>query len=200
MTTTKTWLTIPNIVTAVRLAVFMPIITALLAVHAAAWVTVATLIVFAATDWVDGLLARRLGQVSCVGEILDPIADRVGLIVICVAMSMTGYLPVWAPVVIIATDLVVGLTGMLIPQSARGLNVSRVGKVRTTLLMAALPLLIVGLPASSTLIAFVDLTGMAALIAGCALHVVAGVLYMRSMIRAAVRGKHRVAALPERHT
>ena len=76
------WRTWPNLVTAVRLA-FLPVFFWLVFAtdH---WAMAAWLLgVLGATDWIDGYLARRLHQVSSIGKVLDPVADRILVISGC---------------------------------------------------------------------------------------------------------------------
>lgn len=84
----REWATLPNLITLMRLALAIPI--AILTVQGD-WplLTVVLLIGFAASDWVDGYLARKLEQTSSVGALLDPIADRVGIGVIVGALVVS---------------------------------------------------------------------------------------------------------------
>src|SRR5438105_3137712 len=101
-------LTIPNGVTAARLAAIPVFLWLLFGVHnrvAAA----ALLAVLGATDWVDGWLARRLGQVSTLGKVLDPVADRVLLGVGVVAIMVDGSVPLWLGVAVLAREALVSV-------------------------------------------------------------------------------------------
>ena len=87
-------LTIPNLISLVRLAlvpVFLWLVFAKNNVVGAGWL----LGLIGSTDWIDGYLARRLGQVSKVGEFLDPLADRLAVAAAVVAGLMEGILPAW---------------------------------------------------------------------------------------------------------
>jgi cardiolipin synthase (CMP-forming) len=98
------------------------------------------LVVFAATDWLDGYLARRLDQISRLGTLLDPISDRALFLVVGIAFVVAGILPVWALVLILARDvavLVVG--GALLAAGRTPPAVTRVGKAATFGLMWAFP-------------------------------------------------------------
>jgi cardiolipin synthase len=98
-----------------------------------------------ATDWVDGYVARHFNQVSELGKVLDPVADRVLLIVGMVAILVDGSVPpviFWAAVV--REVLVAGLTLLLAALGARRIDVSFAGKLGTLLMMVAFPLFLWG--------------------------------------------------------
>lgn len=133
------WLTIPNLVSVARLLLFVPLtVWLVLQPDRQLWATL-SLAAFGATDWIDGALARGLGQVSRVGEILDPIADRLGITVIGIAAAAAGWLPWWAVLAIAAADLVLGAIGLARLRQVREGKVSWLGKLRTALLMIAMP-------------------------------------------------------------
>ena len=98
-----------------------------------------------ATDWVDGYIARHFDQVSNLGKVLDPVADRFLLIVGMVAILIDGSVPpviFWAAV--IREVLVAGLTLLLGALGARRIDVSWAGKAGTFLMMTAFPLFLWG--------------------------------------------------------
>lgn len=106
----------------------------------AAWL----LAVLGATDWVDGYIARRFDQVSTVGKVLDPTADRVLLLVGIVAILVDGSAPIWLGVVVLARELLVSLGVLaLAAMGARRVDVSWAGKCGTFALMLAFPLFLV---------------------------------------------------------
>jgi cardiolipin synthase len=98
-----------------------------------------------ATDWVDGFIARRYDQVSNLGKVLDPVADRFLLIVGMVAILIDGSVPpviFWAAVV--REVLVAGMTLLLGALGSRRIDVSWAGKAGTFLMMTAFPLFLWG--------------------------------------------------------
>lgn len=132
-------LTVPNVVTAVRLACVPVFVWLLFGAHeqAAAAVLLAGL---GATDWVDGTVARRFAQVSTLGKVLDPIADRVlvGTAVLCAVVD--GAVPPWFAGVTIAREaLVSGAVVVLASLGAQRIDVLWVGKAGTFALMSAYP-------------------------------------------------------------
>lgn len=169
------WRTLPNLVTVTRLALVAPI-AALLVWGAQPLAAAGLAAVFAASDWVDGFLARRLGQVSRVGERLDPVADRVGIAAIAAALAVVGAAPWWVLAVYPAVDLVVG--GVYL-RCGRLVAVARIGKVRTAVAMTGAFTAMVGLaPGFGPLL----IVGQAALAAGAVLHASAGAVYVRRML------------------
>jgi len=134
------WWTWPNLVTLVRLAL-LPVFLWLLfrTDHRAeaAWLLAS----LGATDWIDGFLARRLHQVSNVGKIIDPVADRILVIVGLLAVAGAGGVPWWFAVATLVRELVVSLlTVVLAALGAARIDVLWWGKVSTFALMVSFPL------------------------------------------------------------
>lgn len=134
------WLTWPNVITLARLA-FLPVFFWLLfdTGHRAlaAWLLAA----LGATDWIDGFVARRLHQVSNVGKILDPSADRILVIGGLVAVAAAGGVPWWFAVATLVREVIVSvLTLTLAALGAARINVLWWGKVSTFALMTTFPL------------------------------------------------------------
>lgn len=101
------------------------------------------LVVFVLTDWVDGYVARRFDQVTRIGKLLDPIADRLLIIVVGLAMVLADLVPLWIVLVLLARDLLVLVGGIvLVRQGIAPPAVTRIGKTATFGLMFALPALI----------------------------------------------------------
>lgn len=98
------------------------------------------LVVFAATDWLDGYLARRLDQVSRFGTLLDPISDRAMFLVVGIGFVMADLLPLWALAVLLLRDLAVLVVGaVLLLRGVQPPPVTRIGKTATFGLMWAFP-------------------------------------------------------------
>ncbi|WP_232820366.1 CDP-alcohol phosphatidyltransferase family protein [Brachybacterium sp. YJGR34] len=171
------WATVPNLVTVVRLLLLVPL--CLLLNAGPGTLAVVLLLVWAGTDWVDGLLARVLDQTSRTGAILDPIADRLGLVGIVLTLAVMDLIPWTALAIIVVVDLA---TVVLVSGSALGgrVPVTRLGKVRTFALMGSV-FLLVALAAWAP--AWVPV-GQALLWAAVALHVVSGADYVLSARRA----------------
>ena len=131
--------TVPNAISLARIAL-TPVFVALIV---DADTTTAGLCMFAAvvaTDWVDGTIARRTGQVSELGKVLDPVADRLALAAGIVALAIRGVLPVWAAALILARDAVVLAGGLVVLVRRRvRIDVRWIGKGATFSLMVAVP-------------------------------------------------------------
>ena len=98
-----------------------------------------------ATDWVDGYIARHFDQVSNLGKVLDPVADRILLVVGMVAIAVDGSVPAVIFWLAIAREvLVAGTTLVLGALGARRIDVSWAGKAGTLLMMVAFPLFLWG--------------------------------------------------------
>lgn len=171
------WWTLPNAVTVVRLALIVPI-AILIVQDVRPVLALLLLVVFGATDWVDGFLARRLGQTSAVGVLLDPIADRVGVVAIVVSFVAAGRLALWVVLLIVLVDVGLGVL-YLVRRAGPPPGVTLPGKLRTAVLMVGLALL--GLGLLPTAIPFTA-AGQALCGLGALLHVVSGIGYLRTLL------------------
>ncbi len=136
--------TIPNIITMVRLAA-LPIFVYLLFGLDDRWTAGWVLVTIGATDWVDGYLARRLNQVSNVGKILDPVADRLLFFVGVGSILIEGAVPWWIAVLVLVREVAIAIaTLVLAGLGARRIDVTWIGKTATFLLMGAFPGFLVG--------------------------------------------------------
>ena len=132
--------TIPNLFTLIRLLclpLFLWLLFGLPSRQAAAWLLGG----LGATDWVDGYLARRLGQTSEFGKKFDPTVDRLLLGVAVVAIMINGAMPTWFGVAVLAREVLVGGT-IAIATLFFGMerfDVTFLGKLATFLLMFAVP-------------------------------------------------------------
>lgn len=171
-------LTLPNVISVLRLLLIAPIVLVILD-GTRPLATLVLVVVFGLSDWADGQLARRLGQESRLGKALDPVADRLGVAVLVVALTVAGDLPWGVPAAIVATDLVVGA----VTAGRRGrwddLFVSWVGKARTACIMLGLAALVLGRVPG---FAWGVEAGRVLVVLGAALHVVAGVGYLRQLL------------------
>lgn len=174
-------LTLPNVVSFIRL----------LTVPLFAWLIIAgqdvaaviLLVVFGATDWIDGFLARRLKQRSPLGAKLDPVADRLYILAALVALLVRGIVPLHFVVILVARDVMLAL---LVPALKKhgvlALPVNWVGKAGTMLLLMAFPLILLGADTSLDL-AWAHWAGWAFGWAGAAAYWGAGLLYVRETVR-----------------
>ncbi|MBX9245095.1 CDP-alcohol phosphatidyltransferase family protein [Actinotalea ferrariae] len=134
-------LTLPNAISAARL-LLVPVFAVLLLRGEDGWALV-VLAVAGASDWLDGVLARALDQRSRLGELLDPSADRLFILVTLIGLAARGAIPGWLLVAVVGRDLL--LAGVLLVLVRRGvgpLPVHFVGKTGTFALLYAFPLLL----------------------------------------------------------
>jgi len=131
--------TIPNLISLGRLAC-IPVFVWLLAddeLLAAA----ALLAVLGATDWVDGWIARHFDQGSDLGKVLDPVADRILLLVAGVGLVVQGSVPLIVGILALAREVAISVAVLaLAAAGARRIDVQWAGKAGTLALMFAFPL------------------------------------------------------------
>jgi cardiolipin synthase len=181
--------TAPNAVTLARL-LLMPVCAYLLASGRYGWGLVLTAVV-GSTDWVDGWLARRFGQVSRLGQLLDPLADRLLIASVAIALVARGVLPWPAAVLLVARDLFLLAGWPLLKR--RGIEPPEVillGKAATLVLLLALPVLTLG----ATGLAVAGTAHLLVLIllwVGVAMYYLAGAVYVRMVLE---RLGHRAEA------
>jgi cardiolipin synthase len=136
--------TVPNAITLVRLAC-IPLFVWLLFGAERQTAAAVLLAVLGATDWVDGFVARRYQQVSTVGKVLDPVADRVLVLTAVIAIIVHGAVPLWFGLATIAREVVVsGAVLLLASLGAARIDVLWVGKAGTFALMFAYPAFLLG--------------------------------------------------------
>jgi len=171
--------TLPNALSALRLAL-VPVFFWLVLSHRDGWALV-VLFVSGLTDYLDGVLARRFNQVSRLGQLLDPAADRLYILATLVGLAWRDVVPWWLLVVIVGRDVLLVFT---IPALARygygPLPVHFLGKAATFCLLYAFPLLLlaqIGGPVAVPARAF----GWAFAWWGVGLYWWAGWLYLRQV-------------------
>jgi CDP-diacylglycerol--glycerol-3-phosphate 3-phosphatidyltransferase len=141
------FLTIPTLMTWARI-VAIPLIVGVfyLPIEPASRNLIATVmfVVFAATDWLDGFLARKLNQVSSFGAFLDPVADK---FLICAALLVLldlGRVDAIVALIIIGREIAISALREWMAQigATRSVAVHMLGKVKTTVQMVAIPFLL----------------------------------------------------------
>jgi cardiolipin synthase len=131
-------LTLPNAISLVRIAM-IPVFWALIVDEdTSAW-GIAVFGAVVATDWVDGAIARRTGQVSALGQVLDPVADRLAIAAGLLALVVRGAFPLWAAVLVLARDVAVLLAAIVLATKGVRIDVRWIGKIATFGLMIAIP-------------------------------------------------------------
>jgi len=96
---------IPNLITLLRLLLIVPVAVSLLKGNFTAALTLFAICSF--SDGLDGYLARRFNWASHFGAMLDPIADKLLLIVTFILLTYIGALPIWLTAIVIARDLII---------------------------------------------------------------------------------------------
>ncbi len=135
-------LTWPNAVTAVRLAL-IPVYVWLLFGTTHQLTAGLLLGALGITDWIDGYLARRLGQVTTLGKVLDPVADRALVFTAVLTVVMYGAVPWWFAIATLAREVLVTVAVLLLASlGAARIDVVWLGKAGTFGLMTAYPLLL----------------------------------------------------------
>ncbi|HEY2302911.1 MAG TPA: CDP-alcohol phosphatidyltransferase family protein [Acidimicrobiales bacterium] len=139
-------LTIPNGITTVRLLCIPLFLWILFGHHPHDRYHAALLLaVMGITDWVDGFLARHLHQVSTLGKVLDPIADRLLLGVGVLAILIDGSAPLWIGLVVVIREGIVAAAALsLAVAGSRRIDVQWAGKAGTLGLMLTFPLFLAG--------------------------------------------------------
>jgi cardiolipin synthase len=131
-------LTIPNALSFIRIAL-IPVFVWLIVDPDT---TFGGLLLFGAvvsTDWVDGAVARARGQVSELGKVLDPVADRLSIAAGLIALIVRGAFPLWAALLILVRDASVLLVGLvLLAGKGARIEVRYIGKVATFCLMSSI--------------------------------------------------------------
>lgn len=170
-------LTVPNALSLLRLAGVPLFLWLLLGPQEDGWAVV-VLAVGGFTDWLDGKLARVLGQFSRLGALLDPAVDRLYILAALVALGLRDVVPWWAVAVLVARDLVLGVCVLVLRRRGYGpFVVTYLGKAATFLLLYAFPLLLLG-QGDGPLAAVALPPGIAFAVWGTALYLWSGLLYL----------------------
>jgi cardiolipin synthase len=131
-------LTIPNVISFLRIAL-IPVFVALIVDRDTTFAGLVLFVVVVATDWVDGAIARATGQVTELGKVLDPVADRLAIAAGLIALVVRDVFPLWAALLILVRDLAILVAGtlLLVKRRAR-IEVRYIGKVATFALMTSI--------------------------------------------------------------
>ena len=184
-------LTIPNALSALRL-VGVPVFLWLLFTHQDIWAFV-VLALSGLTDYLDGKIARRFNLVSRVGQLLDPLADRLYVLTTLVALTIRDIIPLWLLIVLVGRDLFMGVVILLLKRVGQtGLPVHFVGKAATFNLLYAFPILLLS-SVEGVIGDVAQPLGWAFAWWGVGLYLLAAVLYA---IQAAAVLRARSAAAP----
>ena len=171
----RVW-TVPNLLSMARLAGVPVFLWLVLGPEADGW-ALGLLMLSGFTDYLDGYLARKLDQTSALGEILDPVADRLYILAVVVGLALRDIIPWWVAVILPLRDLLLwGLVPFLRTRGYSALPVHFLGKAATFNLLYAFPLLLLG-DGAGVVASLAEVFGWAFAIWGIGLYWWAGVLY-----------------------
>ncbi len=169
-------LTVPNAISIARLCL-LPVFLWLVLGPQKDGLAALLLMAMGISDWLDGYLARRLGQTSKLGTVLDPVADRLFILATVVGLGLRGIIPVWFALALPARDLFLwGLVPFLRTRGYSALPVHFLGKAATAALLYAFPLLLLG-DGTGTGALLARVVGWAFAIWGVGMYWWAGLLY-----------------------
>lgn len=187
-------LTVPNMISFARLVGVPLFLYLVLGPHADA-AAVVVLVIGGTSDWVDGYLARRLGQVSRLGELLDPLADRLYILATLVAFTVRDVVPWPFTAALLLRELVLAVSLAILRRYGYGPPaVHYVGKTATFILLFAFPVLLLA-HASAAARPVAGAAGWGLAWWGLVLYWVAGALYVIQMV-GLVRAARRDPASP----
>ena len=167
--------TIPNLLSMLRLALVPPFLALIVVGDYVAALIV--LVVASFTDLLDGYLARRLRQVTRLGQLLDPAADRLYIFAALLGLAANDLVPWWIVVVIVARDVFLLVLGIVLANHDYGpLPVHQLGKVATFALFFGVPVIMLGL-AFPAVQPISEPVGWAITLWGAFLYWWAGVIY-----------------------
>lgn len=189
-------LTIPNVLSMIRLILVPVFLYLLLFTHAYGW-AVGILMFSGVSDWADGKIARLVAnQSSRLGELLDPLVDRVYMLVVPVGLGLAGVVPWWVVALLIGRDAVLAATLPIV--RSRGLTalpVTYIGKAATFALMSGFPLVLLG-QWDALWSRVVGAIGWGFLIWGIGMYLWSGSLYLlqvRLVVRDLPKARHVAA-------
>jgi len=174
-------LTVPNVLSFIRLGL-VPVFLALV-VTGQDMAALIILIFSSLSDYLDGVIARRFGQITRLGQLLDPAADRLFIFAALIGLAVRDIVPWWLVALIVGRDVLLLGLGIVLANYGHGpLPVHHLGKVATFCLYYALPLIMLG-QAFPTIAEFTDPLAWAFAIWGAFIYWWAGAIYLRETLR-----------------
>ena len=174
-TVDRVW-TVPNALSMVRLLGVPVFLWLVLVPEADGW-ALGLLLLSGVSDWLDGYLARKLDQRTSLGELLDPVADRLYILAVVVGLAMRDIIPWWLALLLPLRDLLLWvLVPFLRTRGYSALPVHFLGKAATFNLLYAFPLLLLG-DGSGAVATLAQVFGWSFAIWGIGLYWWAGLLY-----------------------
>ena len=174
-------LNVPNLLSLSRLVLVPVFLWLLLGPEADGW-AILVLMYSGATDYFDGKIARAWNQTSRLGELLDPVADRLYILATLYAFVVRDIVPWWLAAILVGRDLVLTVTLLVLRSVGSGpLPVHFLGKAATFNLLYAFPFLLFG-DGDGGLATLARVFGWAFVIWGTALYLYAGALYVTQAV------------------
>jgi cardiolipin synthase (CMP-forming) len=172
-------LTVPNLISFARLAGVPLFLYLFLVADRLGW-AVTVLAIGGTSDWIDGYLARRLGQVSRLGELLDPLADRLYILATLLAFTVREVVPWQFTAALLARDALLLLSLAVLRRIGYGPpQVHYLGKTATFILLFAFPVLLLAWTTTGTVHQIAYSSGWALAWWGLGLYWLAAVLYLK---------------------
>ncbi len=179
-------LTVPNVLSAFRL-LLVPVFLGLILVEQDV-AALLVLVLSGATDYLDGVIARRFHQITRLGQLLDPAADRLFIFATLIGLAAREIVPWWLVAVVVGRDVFLAVLGIVLASHGFGpLPVHQLGKVATFCLFYALPLLLLSQAVPAVAIVTVPV-GWALALWGAFLYWWGGLIYARETARVIASG------------
>ena len=190
---------LPNLLTSFRIALVPAIVLCFyIPGYTSHWVALGLFIVAAITDFFDGYLARAWEQQSNLGRMLDPIADKLLVAVVLIALTWQGVIAgfsLWAAIIILCREILVSGLREFLAELRVSVPVTQLAKWKTTIQMVALGFLLAG-PAADRIVPGTTEAGITLLWAAAVLTIYTGIDYFRAGVQHLGDSKpeHRPAA------
>ncbi|MBH0115325.1 CDP-alcohol phosphatidyltransferase family protein [Salinibacterium sp. NG253] len=176
----RVW-TVPNVLSFIRLAL-VPVFLYLI-ISAQDALALIVLVFSSLSDYLDGVIARRFNQITRLGQLLDPAADRLFIFAALIGLAARDVIPWWLFLVIVGRDIMLVILGIISANYGFGpLPVHHLGKVATAALFYALPILMLG-QAFPAIAGVADPVGWAFALWGAFLYWWAGFIYVAQSVR-----------------
>jgi cardiolipin synthase len=184
--------TLPNVLSVLRLVGVPVFLWAILAQHDA--IALAALMFSGVSDYLDGKIARHFGMVSRVGQLLDPLADRLYIATTLFGLAWRDIIPWWLVLLLVSREVLLAVVLSVLKRYGQtGLPVHFVGKAATFNLLYAFPLLLLG-DGESTFAQWALPIGWAFAWWGTVLYWLAGAMYIIQAWQVVVRARAASAA------
>ncbi|MCA1839419.1 MAG: CDP-alcohol phosphatidyltransferase family protein [Actinobacteria bacterium] len=175
--------TVPNVISFTRLAL-VPIFGWLFVSGKNDRTALTVLFIIGSTDWVDGFVARRIGQVSVLGKLIDPVADRIAIVVVMLLFAFRGIVAWPVAAAILLRDLLVAIGFPIL--EVRGMPriaVNIVGKGATLLIYFGMGWAMLSLVLTGTSAVLLRTMSLWFLMAGAVFYWIAGAMYVAEITK-----------------